>query len=301
MNQTKNNWFKHWYDSAGIYNTSYSNNGVQNLSFKDALFYNAEETINEYHDETFEIMFSGGVDSELVLRVYKDLGKKINVNIFRYEKDYNLYDVSFAIVVSEKLGLSYKIIDFDLENFYVDKAREVYEIAKCSHARALPQLVFMHYVEGIPIYSEAVPRWYRPNSDYSVKAEWIIQDFEYEISWDRYALHYLRPAIMQWFRFTPEIQLGWMNTNWFKDLTNDRLIGKLGVNSTKYLGYQEVYPDIIPRQKKSGFESAEHIVNKFQKTLEINGKYLYAQTTTRLFSEFYRELTGKEYVSINAD
>lgn len=293
MNHTKNNWFNWYYDTDGKFCTNYRNTGVRVMSFRDSLIYNALETMKEYPNETFEIMFSGGIDSELILRIYLELGQKLNVNIFKYENNYNEYDVTFAMTVCRALGVKYRIIDFNLENFYRNDAMSVYQGAMCSHARALPQLQFMNYVDGLPVYASSDMRWFRPNNDYTIKTEWMMQDFEYEIAWDRYVAFQKRNAIMQWFKFTPEIVAGWMQMNWFKLLVNDEYMGKMGVNSTKYIGYREVYPDLMERVKKTGFETADHIVMPFQCLLKDEFSNMeHAQFTIRTFKDFQIELFG---------
>ncbi len=280
------NWYN-WYYDGDEFCTRYNISNVQRLSFKDSLIYNAEATIKEYGNEPFELMYSGGLDSELVLRVYKELGHKINVNIFRYEKDYNIYDVSFAVITCEKLGIQYKIIDFNLEEFYKTRAFEVFDIAKCSHARALPQMAFLHEIDGIPVYAAGEPICARPHSDYSMKADWELREYEFECAWSRYAEAINRPAIMQWFKFTPEVYLGWTNTEWFNSLTNDEFYGKMGVNSTKISGYREAYPDLVERIKKTGFELAEEVTSKFQSKLDSTGNGSYNRYSKKTLKEFY--------------
>ena len=45
--------------------------------------------IRDSFNEPFDLLFSGGVDSEIVLRCHVELKIPINVFIFKYEKDYN--------------------------------------------------------------------------------------------------------------------------------------------------------------------------------------------------------------------
>lgn len=289
MNHTHNNWFK-WGYRDGTFWTDYTNTGFKTLSFGEAIKFNAIRTIEDFPNETFEMMFSGGIDSEVLLRTYIDLAQPIRANIFRYEDNVNEYDMSYAEKIVKELKIPYRIIDFNIKKFYKHDAYKVYEIAKTSHARALPNLKFMDYVDGIPIYATSDIRWYRPSTDYSLRQEWYMQDFEYEFAWSHYADAIGRKALMQWFRYTPEMVFGWMNSNWFRNLVSDKYYGKLGIMSTKYMGYGEVYDNLLRREKKTGFELIESEVQEFQKSLpNKNGVYPYAQIVERSITNFCKE------------
>lgn len=299
MTYTKNDWLKCYYDSDKKLCVDFKCEDVKSFSFKEALIYNAEETLKEYPNDTFDLMFSGGVDSELVLRTYIELGSSFRVNIFRYENNYNEYDVSFAQKICNDLGVRYSIIDFNLENFYKKEALDIYNIVRCSHARALPYCSFIRYVDGIPVYGEGDMIWSRPDKDYSKRTEWKLYLGEYELAWDRYAEFNGKKSIGQWFRFTPEVMLAYMHTEWFKNLVFDKYIGKLGVSSTKYIGYREAYPDLIERIKKSGFENVDDLILPFQEKLkDENGNLKYSQFTSVGLNKFYRYLTGSDYDKI---
>lgn len=298
MIHTYNDWFKWGYDENGKLWTKYDkHNGFQLLSFAEAIRYNAIKTIEDHPDETFDMMFSGGIDSEVLLRAYIDLGQPIRANIFRYEDNINEYDMSYAEQIVKELKIPYKIIDFNIVDFYKKgDALKVYEIAKTSHARALPNLKFMDYVDGLPIYATSDIRWYRPSTDYSSRCEWRMQDFEYEFAWSHYADKINRKALMQWFRYTPEMVSGWMQSAWFRQLVSDKFYGKLGIMSTKYLGYAEVYDNLRRREKKTGFEMIEDVIKEFQQSLpNTDGVYPYAQIVDRTMTEFYEEFAGSIY------
>jgi hypothetical protein len=61
---------------------------------------------------------------------------------------------------------------------------------------------------------------------------------------------------------------------WFQNLINDKYVGRLGVNSTKLQGYREVYPGMIGRKKKTGFEKIKDQMEEFEKYLEKKYKGL---------------------------
>lgn len=265
------------------------NNTVQ--SFKQELLNNARSTIEHFDGKKFSLLFSGGMDSELVLRSYLELNHSFDVNIFRYENNYNIYDVSHAVVVCEALGVPYKIIDFNLEKYYESDAEEISELAQIDRPRALPQLKFIDYVDHIPIIGASDCRWYREHDNYNTRSPWCVQCFEHDIGYSKYIREINRPAVAEWFKWTPGVVLSYTQLNWFKKLVTDQFHGKLGTTSTKYYGYKEVYPELLNRVKKTGFEYVDHLVFEFESHLEkkYNG-LIYRQTCQRSMQDFFQQI-----------
>lgn len=299
----ENNWYSWSYDDSApfarrtkhgeIFKTKYDpkHSVDHTLSFKAALMHNAVSVLNT-HGPRLQLLMSGGIDSELVLRVYKELNIPVTCHIFRYENDYNVYDVSHAVVACIHAGVKYYVHDFNLEKFFESEVFKLSSIAQCDRPRALVQLSFLDYFDDVPVSASSDPRWYRPSSDYTQRIEWHVQDFEHDIALDRYCAHIGRPAVMQWFKWSPELTMAWFNLKWFDDLTNDRIKGKEGVVSTKIQGYREVYPDISIREKRTGFEDVDHLVLPAQsEILRANGGAFYRQYTDRSRSELLQEMT----------
>lgn len=306
MYTSENNWYYWTYSDTKFDRRLNSNQQLKTVfsrfdghvkSFGEELINNAKSTIDHYNGKKFSILYSGGMDSELVLRSYLSLGHDIDVNIFRYEKDYNIYDVSHAVITCERLNVPYKIIDFNLERFYETDAERISELAQIDRPRALPQLSFMDYVDNIPIIGASDCRWYRTIEDYSIPAEWWVQCFEHDIGYSKYIREINREAVAEWFKWTPGVVVSYTYLNWFKKLVTDQYYGKTGVTSTKYLGYSEVHPNLLERTKKTGFEYADHLVLEFEEHLKkkYNG-LIYRQTYQRSMEDFYLQVNQPSYL-----
>lgn len=270
-----------------IFSTEF-NSKVKNVkTFKDELLAAARNILDHYSGLKPCIMFSGGVDSELVLRAFIDIGIKPEVFIFKYENNYNIYDVTYATTICSILNVNYKIIDFNLKNFYENQAESIADQAQIDRAITLPQLKFMDYVDDLPIYAASDPSWTRLSDDYSIKNQWVMRCWEHDIGWSKYIVHNNRPAVMEFFKWTPELLLSWNETAWLKKLVNDFYHGKLGTNSTKIIGYREVYSDLIERQKKTGFEKCDSLINEFQNFIEVKNNGLHFR---RYFDRTYDQL-----------
>ena len=102
---SENNWYKWYYGNEPVFGrqtselpfcTSYSCgfNGVVG-NFKEELLNAAASTLDHYPGLKPCVFFSGGADSELILRAYLEIGSNPEVYIIRYEKDYNMYYLAY--------------------------------------------------------------------------------------------------------------------------------------------------------------------------------------------------------------
>lgn len=296
---SENNWYKWSYgdnlfgrQTGGLtWNTIYDAKVSKLGTFKEEMHRAARSTMDHFSGLKPCVFFSGGSESELVLRSYVDIGADPIVNIFRFEDHINEYDVSYAIVVCDQLGVDYNIIDFNLKSFFENDAEQISEYAQVDRPRGLPQLKFLDYTEGFAVLGIGDPRWSR---DLNSGTPWVLLDQEHDTGWDKYILHRNAPAIAQWFKWTPELVLAYTETQWFKDLIlNNRWSGREGVTSTKLIGYREAYPDMLMRTKKTGMEPIDSLINEFEKFLEKKyGGLPFRQVVPRSLEKLRKELTN---------
>jgi hypothetical protein len=305
MYTSQNNWYQWQYGNEPLFGrqtsnlpfkTFYNKSDAPVGSFKEELQKAAKSTMDHYPGLRPCIFFSGGVDSELILRAYLDIGANPEVFIVRYENDLNIYDVSYAITICTILKVKYNLIDFKLQKFYENDAEKVAEDAQIDRPRMLPHIKFTDCADGLIIVGHSDIRWYRPHDDYTKKAIWIAQDFEHDIGCDKYNILHNRPAIYQWWKWTPGLVISYTQLKWFKQLVNDEIPGKLGINSTKLLGFKEAYFDLLPREKQTGFEKIDLWVSEFEAFLKKkNNGLLYRGCIERTVDDMYMEITGNTF------
>jgi hypothetical protein len=301
---SENNWYKWSYGDEPAFGRqtsdlkfqiNYSSRKVNRpcLSYKNELLNAAKSTIDHYSGLRPCIFFSGGMDSELILRAYLEIGSNPEVYIVRYEKDYNIYDVSYAITICNILNVKYNIIDFNLEKFYNNDAELISEQAQIDRPRMLPHLKFTECADGLIIVGHSDIAWMRPHNDYNIKANWVLHEYEHDAGCDKYNMLHNRTAIFQWWKWTPELVLSYTKLKWFQNLTNDKYVGRLGINSTKIQGFRELYPDMIFRNKMTGFEKVDRLITDLENSLakKYNG-LPYRQCVERTLEQLTNELSN---------
>lgn len=301
MYTSENNWYSWSYGDLGAFSrqsgdlkfqTSFGKFKGEVRSFKDELI-NAVKSSVDHATSKPVLLFSGGLDSELILRSFLEIKYVPEVAIFRFENDYNIYDVSHAITICSMFNIPYKIIDFNLEKFYENESERISDLAQIDRPRALPHCKFLEMIDGFPIMGASDLSPTRPFSDYSIKADWMMRCWEFDIGWSKFLREINKPGIAEWYKWTPGLVISYMKLKWFDDLINDRIYGKEGSSSSKIIGYREAYPDLLTRKKQTGFERIDHLADLVEENLKTRNQGLkYRNYYDRAVPQLLNEITG---------
>jgi Queuosine biosynthesis protein QueC len=287
----KDNWFTWFYDDIeGIAKPSVTSKFTIKIkrtittkvkNYYEELFDNARR-IRDLFSGDLNLLFSGGIDSEVVLRCYRDLKIPINVYIFKYEDDLNYREFNHAIKVCTDLNVKYKVIDFNLQHFFENDAYYIWKKCKADSSGWLPHMKMIEYLDGIPIIGSGDPYWRRQDN-----GTWKFELHEGTKFWTTYHKSINRVVVSDWYEYSPEMIISHMQLPRIKALINDRIFGKKSSVSHKALIHQDYWNDIIIRPKLVGFEkdkptsrtSKPEFMLEFEKTYTSK-----VQTTTYFYS-----------------
>lgn len=226
-------------------------------NYYDALLLNAQRMRDEF-SEPLDVCFSGGTDSEIVLRVFKDAGIKHNTFIFQYENDINVRDVVRAVDFCESYYIDYKIININLSKFFENEAEELQSKVWCPKVTRLPRLKFLDHLDNIPVFCDFQPRWHRrKRGDFSIESDWFTYFNEADFSVSMYANLIERKVIGNWFLYSPEVLLSFNNLTPIKRLIRDGFEDKTNSMLLRTMIHQDFWPDLQPRYKLHGYENVE--------------------------------------------
>jgi hypothetical protein len=277
----KNNWFTYTYDLVPFGNKTSINSAfaiqltptVKTVkSYYEELSDNAKRIRDMFTGE-LDLLFSGGIDSEVVLRIYRDLKIPINVYIFKYENEYNQYEFNRAIKICESIGVSYKVIDFNVQKFFENDAYDVWKKVHCRGSGWLPLMKMLEYLDGTPIIGSGDPYWVRTSRDWSTTHQWKFEIDEGAKAWTAYCRSINRPVVSDWYEHSPELLIAHTNLPLIQDLINDRLPGKLSSFSSKSVVHQQIWSDVEIRQKMIGFEAYDKPGSKPMFMREFDQQY----------------------------
>lgn len=223
----------------------------------EALKFNAMAIADSF-SQPLNVMFSGGIDSEVIVRINKDLGIKQNIYIMEYENNLNCRDVESAKEICKSLSVPYKIIKFNMKKFFEKKAESWYKKTYISRVEHIHRLELFQYFDNIVIVGDGEPYLKRDlKSDYTKKSPWHFRLDEHEFWFTMYSTQTNFNVLGSWYQLTPEIFANILRSNVVKNLTNDRLYGKQSTYSSRVPVYKEIWPDIKEKNKLVGFEGVD--------------------------------------------
>lgn len=199
------------------------------------------------------VFLSGGTDSEIVVRNFVDIGIKPRCAVIEFRDGYNAPDVTEAIAIASELGLTLERIPFDIkEFFYSGEAKEFGASINCTQITYLMVYnTIMKYgapaiMGGEALFTRNVSTndsfWYytfRENEDASAM---------------RFTEKYKLPLVNEWFSYTPELLLYYMEDWALTSLFSEKYNYKLTSVSSKNNILRRLCPNVRPKVKTHGFE-----------------------------------------------
>jgi len=293
---TKDNHFKfgyngNWFvDKTSIednWSVIYGRCQRTNLNFRDECVKAASIIWEQRDGLPIDILFSGGIDSEIVLRSFVETKVPINVNIIEFDNFLNAYDVSFAKSICNNLNITPIIHKLDVEKFWKSGEYLQYsDISKAVSPQILTHMWLMNKLDGLPILGSgdnytvrvdiAEQKQWNKSARIYTNVDWVLVEREKFAAWYRYAFKQNRPAVPAFFQYTPELMMSMLTDPKSTELHNNKIKDKLSSLSSKFDICKKYWPELITRQKSTGFEllyGLDRIVRK--KLRETNGIYEY--------------------------
>ena len=242
--------------------------------------YRTADIVSKEFGKDLVVMFSGGTDSEIVLRAFKHIGITPRVVFMRFLNNYNALEA----------------IDFDVEEFYnsgeaAEFAGEiqcrqiaylsVYNIIKKLQLPAVMggELMLRRHVTGAPC------KWYytfRENEDASAM---------------RFSLKYNIPLVNEWFSYTPEMMGYYMESKLTQWLISNRFNYKLSSVSTKNILLKQLVPDLVKKVKTHGYENLLGFNRETYQSLYLTHPRRLEPSLDGIFiDDLYFQLFGEEKI-----
>lgn len=199
------------------------------------------------------LFLSGGTDSEIVLRNFVHTGFKPRCVVIRFENEYNASEVAEARAIANELGIKLEVIDFNVHDFYHSgEAKEFGNQIQCTQLtynmvyKSILKLGAPAVMGGEALLTKQVSTtdsyWYytfRENEDASAM---------------RFTNKFNVPLVNEWFSYTPELLLYYLEHPRIKELTTSTNY-KLTSASSKNDILKELYPNFRTKKKIHGFEN----------------------------------------------
>ena len=291
IRNTENNHLQYWYDddrsqrwrTSEFDTTSMSVGGCTRkpMSLRAELIRNARSLTRQYPDLT--VFMSGGLDSEMALQSFLSAGIVPKIATVRFPNNNNMHDIGPMMKMLDQMNIAYTIIDFDPTEFV--NSGECYEVGLKYQAYTFYQQMLLRVAEqySAPMITVDEIELERPTSiDYEtgeVESGWIfLKKEDQDGVWRRFNEKTGIPALNNFYTYSPETILAFLDIPVVDDLVNDRIPGKLGWTSSKMKIYSTLGYDFRKRPKWHGVENYIHLwdavrYNISSKGLTYNERY----------------------------
>lgn len=197
------------------------------------------------------LCYSGGLDSEYVLRVFLELGMNIQPVIMRTQ--YNHPETQYAFKLCDIKNIKPIIIDLDYDNFIESgKFLEIATNTKCAAYQYIANMWLTSQIEGTVITGDSNPHIFLDNNNWYVdEIEPTYRQFDY---FKQHNIHGT-PFFMS---YTAEQYFSFLTDPTMRKLANNEILGKTGSYSSKVHVYNNQSKFILEqRTKLTGYELVE--------------------------------------------
>ena len=269
-----NNHIKYGYDKVYDYQFRSSSDQTYSLQFSKA-----KHTVLSYKDECIRtahlikeragnqpiwISYSGGIDSECVIRSFMEAGIPFKVATTKFKGELNEYDLYFARKFCRENNIELHEIQIDIEKF-LENDLETYAYALNCNSPIFPShLKLWDQLDGYIVAGHGDPIFRRIEST----NDWYFQVKENEDTVYRYFKWRNRDGAPGFYAYTPEILLSFMYTPEFTRLMTFGHRGKvMGITGTKENILERSF-GTEHRTGSTGFEKIDHLDKQYRSYLE---------------------------------
>lgn len=212
------------------------------------------DLIYQNFGKNFALFLSGGTDSEIVARSFLKIGIKPTCVTIKFKNGYNNDDVTYSEQLANELGLPLQIIDFDVKDFfYSGEAENFGNKLQCAQ---VTYLLIYYCIQKIGLPSVMGGELLLRRNINTNPSSWYYCFRENE---DASAMRFSHltgvPLINEFFSYTPEIMLYYLQHPKIQSLVSNRYNYKLASVSSKNQILKELLPEIELRKKTHGFEN----------------------------------------------
>jgi hypothetical protein len=249
----------------------------------------AARDIYDSTDLPIQVMFSGGIDSEVVVQAFQAAGVPFSCAIMRFNKGYNQHDIKFAIDYCTTHSIPKQMYELDLDDFY--EGGRLLEYADAVKACSSHQCVTMwlaDQLDGYPVIGQGEGYLSRidheataklredpmSGDDYVLMDRWQYREKERMAAWYRFFLLRERDGAPGFHQYTPEQLLSYISDPGVMSVVSRNL--KYSTATSKPVIYGRHF-GLRPRDKFTGFEQALHLTEKWQPFL--HERHIYADQT----------------------
>ena len=256
-------------------------------TYCEELLINASE-IWDAKEGTLYALYSGGIDSEVMLEAFLSLKMDVVPVIVNITPNLNKHDLDYAFQYCKKRNLKPLVIDIDFFKFVnSDEFLHIADLAETGTYQYITTMKAALDLKGSVLCGNEEP-YLAPDLN---TGKWYYTQKEAWNSWANLYNKGLLKGTSAFHSWTPETFLAFLLDPTIVELGNNRILGKLGTFSSRRAVYTKMF-DLDERTKYTGWEHIE----KMEEFNNIKNIQLLKEKRTTMDGVFqieYNELVAK--------
>ena len=232
------------------------------------------------------VLLSGGADGEVVCRSFHDAGIPFEAVTMRYQK-YQWSEWNHAVKYCQRYHIPHTVIDVDENKILSEEVPKYAAEFLCKDPYIAFDILRFQMAGGFPVFGTGdIVLEYKQGKTISQETGSLNVAREYQLKNNQ-------PGCYQFFQFTPEIMLSYLQEPIIKKWIE--LAPEMGFEDVRYFKaymYKSYWPDLEIRNKYYGYERFAD--RYFKKMHELDKLYSYQQETVDIPLEtLMHELKGE--------
>lgn len=231
----------------------------------------AAEKIIEDHDGKISFFYSGGADSEVMLRTFLKIGKVPPVHIIKFADGSNSHETDTAEEFCRCFGITPTFHKFDILSFL--RGDDVLNMGVEYQSAQPAFLTFFSVAKKLeyPVIISGEPYCHRmqaPGIDVNTPDQWfrIFREDE-DGCWNKFEIKSGVTVCAEALCYTPELVHSWLTSDVILDVLRKR--EKATLLSSKNKSYEyELGIELLARKKYHGFEKNALEITRVRQTIE---------------------------------
>lgn len=210
----------------------------------------AAKIVHKTASHPIVLLFSGGIDSEFMIRVFDTANVPYKLAVIDYG-EWNKHDTMYAYKFCELHNKTPIVVNVDIQELVNSgKFLEIANSVHCCAHQMIPIMYGLTKLEGTLVMANGEP--YLKNYD----GEWRWQETQRVNAYNKwYELNSI-DGTPDFLRYTPEMVVAFINDPTVQELINNKRPGKLSTRTSKHEIFSRDYM-FEPRQKYTGWEKIE--------------------------------------------